>query len=556
MSKSQLDRPWLSLHTELDMNVPEFDGLLVSDHIQKHALTRGDDDALHYFHRSFSFSDVNNYANKLANVLTDNGATQRSVVGLHLPNIPAYPLAVAALSKGNFIGSGVSPLLQENELSYQINDANIETLITLDAFLPLVLAAAKNAQGLKRIFVCAATDFLTENALDLTSADGLVIKSFASELERASDSFDAIQIDPEETCFIQYTGGTTGQPKGAELSHKNLAYNPVIYNCVDKFPKDQNIALSPFPYFHVAGLSVMFDFYVHGSQLILIPDPRNLEHIIGCLKQHKVTIFSGVPAIYSGLLAEPGFRQLDFSSLQKSVTGAAPMPVALKDEINSVYGKAIVSDLFGMTETSPVYTVHPLAKQKEGSIGFPAPHCDVRIVNADDHSLLPFGEPGEICTAGPQVMKGYLNRPEQTAKTMFNADGKDFLMTGDVGYMDEDGYIFLCDRSKDMLIVGGYKVFSVEVEDKLAALDFIEMSAIIGSPDEKRPGNDVVNLFVQLKAEKRAQDEASIKEEITAWMRDNLAPYKIPKVIHIVDAIPLTPVGKLDKKVLRAQVAS
>lgn len=552
MSESQLDQPWLKLHQELDLNVPEYDGLIVADHLAQHTTERGSDNAIHYFDRTLNFSELTEYANKLANSLVSQGIKQRAVVGIHLPNIPAYPIAVAALSKANYVGSGVSPLLQEKELAYQLNDASIEVLITLDAFLPMVLSASKTAPSLKLILVCTGTDFVAETQLDLPKANQLTIVSFMDEIESASAQFSSVKTDSESTCFIQYTGGTTGQPKGAELSHKNLVYNPVIYNCADTFDHYGYIALSPFPYFHVAGLSVIFDFFVHGLELVLIPDPRNLEHIINCLKKFDVSVFAGVPAIYSGLLAESEFRQLDFSSLKKSLTGAAPMPVALKDELNSIYGKAIVSDVFGMTETSPVYTVHPLSRQKVGAIGFPAPRCDVRIVNADDKTVLPFGEAGEISTAGPQVMKGYLNRPEQTAETMFEADGKQFLMTGDVGYMDEEGYIFLCDRSKDMLIVGGFKVFSVELEDKLADLHFIEMCAVIGSPDEKRPGNDIVNLFVQLKADKVGQDQDLVKQEILTWMREHLAPYKIPKKIHIIEEIPQTAVGKLDKKKLRA----
>jgi len=205
-----------------------------------------------------------------------------------------------------------------------------------------------------------------------------------------------------------------------------------------------------------------------------------------------------------------------------------------------------------MTETGPCYVTHPATRYKPGSIGIPIAGTDVRIMDSETGTKdMPLGEPGEICTAGPQVMKGYLGLPEESARALREIDGHIWMYSGDVGYMDEEGYIFLCDRAKDMLIVGGFKVFSVEVEDKLCTLPEIASCAIIGTADEKRPGNDIVNLYIQLEPDYTGRDEAAIKETITAFCRANMAPYKVPKQIYIIDEIPLTPVGKIDKKALR-----
>ncbi|MCP5090300.1 MAG: long-chain fatty acid--CoA ligase, partial [Gammaproteobacteria bacterium] len=251
------------------------------------------------------------------------------------------------------------------------------------------------------------------------------------------------------------------------------------------------------------------------------------------------------------------FGDIDFSNLKVAITGAAPLTTTDRERIEAVIGANTLSDLFGMTETGPVHVGSPHKRSKAGSIGIPVPGADTRIVDLESGTKeMPFGEAGEIVTSGPHVMKGYLNLPDETAKAMREWRGKTWMYTGDVGYMDEEGYIFLCDRAKDMLIVGGYKVFSVEVEDKLKSLDFIAESAIVGTPDERRPGNDIVNLYVELTPESRGRDTESVREEIQKYCRANMAAYKVPRVIHIIDEIPLTPVGKIDKKVLRARAQS
>ena len=216
-----------------------------------------------------------------------------------------------------------------------------------------------------------------------------------------------------------------------------------------------------------------------------------------------------------------------------------------------------MSDIFGMTETGPCHTTNPVKAPKIGSVGLPCAGAKIRIRDVETGTKdMPLGEIGEICSAGPQLMKGYLGLPEESARAMREIDGERWMFTGDVGYMDDEGYVFLCDRAKDMLVVGGFKVFSVEVEDKLSALPMVAGSAVIGTPDKRRPGNDIVNLYVALSPEYRGQDEAALRAELTSWIRENMAAYKVPKQIIFIDAIPLTPVGKIDKKKLRAQALS
>jgi long-chain acyl-CoA synthetase len=252
------------------------------------------------------------------------------------------------------------------------------------------------------------------------------------------------------------------------------------------------------------------------------------------------------------MIANPAFSALDFSKLRLAVSGAAPLTRGSYDALSAVIGEHKISDAFGMTETAPCYTANPPRRYKLGSIGFPVPNAKVRIVDVETGKQdMPCGEPGEIICTGPQVMKGYLSLPDESAKALREIDGERWMFSGDVGYMDEEGYIFLCDRAKDMLIVGGFKVFSVEVEDKLSAMPEIAVCAIIGSEDKARAGNDIVNLYVELSASYKNADHDFVKDKIVTFCHDSMAAYKAPKHIHFIDAIPLTPVGKIDKKALR-----
>jgi long-chain acyl-CoA synthetase len=309
--------------------------------------------------------------------------------------------------------------------------------------------------------------------------------------------------------------------------------------------------------FHVAGLGITASALRHGARILLIPDPRDIEFFCRQMTRFPPTRLAAVPTLYQMLLENPLFGDIDFSNLEVAITGAAPLTGTDRERIEAAIGANKLSDLFGMTETGPVHVGNPHKRSKAGSIGIPVPGADTRIVDLETGTEeMPFGEAGEIVTSGPHVMKGYRHLPDETARALREWRGKTWMYTGDVGYMDDEGYIFLCDRAKDMLIVGGFKVFSVEVEDKLKGLDIIAESAVVGTPDEKRPGNDIVNLYVELKPDAKDRDAKAIVKEIQEYCRANMAAYKVPKVIRVIDEIPLTPVGKIDKKVLRASAQS
>jgi acyl-CoA synthetase (AMP-forming)/AMP-acid ligase II len=317
--------------------------------------------------------------------------------------------------------------------------------------------------------------------------------------------------------------------------------------------KGKETFLCAFPMFHMAGLAVASSGMAWGITQVLIPDPRNTEHIIKEYEQYRPSILVNVPSLFLMLMAEPAFAELEFSRLKNCLSGAAPFPADKIRELEAVVGDGKMIEVWGMTEASPLVTVNPaLGRKKIGSVGLPLPNTRMRVVDLEGgETQVPLGEEGELIVSGPQVMKGYLNRPEETRNSLREHDGSIWLHTGDVGRMDEDGFFYVVDRSKDMLIVSGYKVFSTEVEDKLYQHPAIEMCAIIGVPNPDRPDSEIVKLVVQKSDAYGDTPNEEVQAEIHAFAREKLAPYKVPKIFEFVDAVPLTAVGKVNKKALR-----
>ncbi len=549
-----LQTPWLKTYEKLGVQNLEPAELTLADYIAEHVQDRPSSPAIHYFTRSWTYAEVNEEANKLANALRALGVGAGDVVGFHMPNIPQYIFGLIAVSKLGAIGSGVSPLLAPPELAHQISDAKIKVLMSFEPLAPAVSAMSAPA-CLAHVMICGAGDMLGAPDVKLPDLEGVAAISYRTSVENKDANFETVPVDPTDTFMIQYTGGTTGKPKGAMLSHRTLLHNPL--QTLTLGPDIQfgtEILVSAFPLFHIAGLCFCLMGLLTGGSYELLPNPRDTDHFCDAMKSRPPTRIAAVPALYDMLTANPKFAEVDFSRTVAASSGAAPMTKTTHDKVVGIIGKSVMSDIFGMTETGPCHTTNPVGASKMGSVGIPCVGAKIRIRDVETGEKdMPLGEIGEICSAGPQLMKGYLGLPEESARAMREIDGERWMFTGDVGYMDEDGYVFLCDRAKDMLVVGGFKVFSVEVEDKLAGLPMVAGSAVIGTPDTKRPGNDIVNLYVALSPDYKDRDEAELKSELTGWIRENMAAYKVPKKIVFIDAIPLTPVGKIDKKKLRAE---
>ena len=528
-----------------------------------------DNMALAYQGLEISFGELDRYSNQFAHMLIENGFKKGDVVGINLPNTPEYIYSVIGTLKAGCIVSGVSPLLSDVQMHYQLDDLgkggkNV-ALVTLDAIFEHRL---KNiADKLPQLKVVVATSvigsFSKEDQAkikavreipsgEVTPLEGKTVYNFQDDvLTKFSTDLPKVDISPDDIGWIQYTGGTTGPPKGAMLSHRNYVSNMKAIITWLQWEEGKGVLLSGFPIFHIAGLTVSQGAIALGWSQVLIANPRDALHICNEMKKYKPTVLVNVPSLYQILINFRKFKRLDHSNLRYCISAAAPFPKESQEALESVVGEGKLLELYGMTELSPVATMNPsIGKKKLGSVGLPFLNVDLRIVDPETNKVVPLGEPGEICVKGPLVMQGYYNKPEETAKAI-DKDG--YMHSGDVGIMDEDGYIRIVDRTKDMIIVGGYKVFSAKVENGLAKHPAIGMVALIGIPNPERPGSEIVKAFIQINPDFEFDGNTeALKEDIIKFSKENLAPYEVPKLIEFSEELPLTVIGKIDKKVLRS----
>ncbi|MBA7665771.1 Long-chain-fatty-acid--CoA ligase [subsurface metagenome] len=514
-----------------------------------------------------TYKEIEKKINCFANFFIQNGLEKGDRIAIHLPNIPQYVIALYGTFYAGCTSTGMNFLLQPNEILYQLKDSGAVALVTLDSFYEQNVRKALST-GKTNVKLVITTNVADTLNIDLSMKeqlikigkipygevlplDGIKYCTFNEVLAKyPKDKSPDVKIDPfEDIAFLQYTGGTTGPPKGAMLTHANEIINlqQVIHQWEIDVIRGKEIFISGFPLFHLAGMFFNLGAVNYAATQLLIPDPRDVNYIANKIIEYHPTFMANVPTLYLMLLKNRKFKKADLSSFKIYVSGAAPFPAESIREFEDVVGKHKVLELYGMTEASPIVTLNPyIGKRKIGTVGIPVSNTDVKIVAVSDKSIeVPIGEPGEIVIKGPQIFQGYWNQPEETNRAL--KDG--WFYSGDVGIMDEDGYIKIVDRTKDMIIVSGFKVFSVEVDNKMNKHPAIELCSCIGIPDPDRPGSEIVKLYILLKKGYEANEE--IKANILKYAQENLAKYKIPKIIEISDQLPLTAVGKIDKKALR-----
>jgi long-chain acyl-CoA synthetase len=349
----------------------------------------------------------------------------------------------------------------------------------------------------------------------------------------------------DDTIFLMYTGGTTGPAKGAVLTQRSYMDNRMQTLTYLDLKSDMK-ALSAFPLFHIAGLAMGGFAITNGATQVCVPDPRDSHFLIESIKAHKPNIIVNVPTVFFEMMKQPEFKELDFSNVWFSLSAAAPFPPENMKELESVIGESRFIELYGMTETSPVTCCNPRhGKKKPASIGMPMPDTEFKLIDPGTGELVPQGEPGEIVIRGPQLMNGYFEQPEETANAL--RDG--WMFTGDIAYMDEDGYFYIVDRVKDMVNISGFKVFTRELDDFLVKHPDIDMAASFGVDDPQRPGSERVVAAIVLKPGVEKSDAE--KEKILQYLKDNVAPYKVPRVIKFMDTLPTSGVGKVLKRELK-----
>ncbi|MHA2390572.1 MAG: AMP-binding protein [Promethearchaeota archaeon] len=516
-----------------------------------------------------TFQEAERYIISFANFLIDNGLKKGDRLAIMLPNLPQYFIGLWGTFYAACTSTGMNFLLQIPEIIYQLKDSGAIALLTLDSFYEEKVRTALESGKTDVKLV------ITTNVADVLSIDeamkeqlvkigkvpiGKVIAleniptfNFKEILDKyPSDRAPEVENDPiNDIAFLQYTGGTTGPPKGAILTHENILYNiKHTYNWFEPGAnRGHDVYISGFPFFHLAGMSLNYGAVHSAAAQILIPDPRDTSYFSNKAKEYqdKISLMCNVPTLYLMLMGDRKFRKLNLREECGFLSGAAPFPSESIKEFEEIVGKEKVIECYGMTEASPIVTFNPyLGPKKIGTVGIPVQNTDVKIVNVEDGKTeVPIGEPGEIVIKGPQIFKGYWNKPRETEHALREG----WFYSGDVGVMDEDGYITIVDRTKDMINVSGFKVFSVEVDDKMNKHPAIELCATVGVPDKDRPGSEYVKLYALLKEGHEPSDET--KADILKYAQNNLAKYKVPRLIEIVKELPLTTVGKVDKKVLR-----
>jgi len=541
-------KPWL---VHYDKTVPEkleYPSMSYADALRKAFREVPSRTAVHYMGTAISYRELDELSNRFARFLIAKGCRPGDVVGSHLPNIPASYIGSAGIQKAGCVFTGISPLLTPDELAYQLNDSGTRVLVTADMLFPVVQKAIERT-GVKVVVVASVFDYLPQDvpAAPVTPLPGIETLSFREAIGALPADPVDVPIDPAAACLMMFTGGTTGPPKGALLTNNNIVHHIVQMNRWVRLHMGEHVVLSAFPMFHQAGNFIALWSLAMGCTLVAIPNPRDLAYVVKAIETCRPTLIVNVPTIFLELMKMPEFRSLDFSGVDFFVSGASAFPAEYILQFEEIVGKGKLIEVCGMTETSPILVALPRdGMKKVGSVGMPVSDTEVKLVDPGTGKPVPIGEPGELVARGPQVFTlGYHNKPEETAHTL--RDG--WIYTGDVAVMDEDGYFTIVDRLKDMVSVSGFKVFTREVDELLVKHPDIDHAATIGLPDPKRPGSEVVACAVVLKPG-RGGDEA-MRAKIASFVKEKMAPYKVPRVIQFMEALPMSAVGKVLKRELR-----
>jgi len=561
MSDPYAKRPWL-LH--YDAHVPPsltYGEKTFAEQFAETAAEFPEKTALVYLGRDLTYRQLDALSSSLARYLIDSGLEPGDVVGLHLPNLPAAYISVIAVQKAGGVSTGLSPLLTPHELEHQLNDSGARVVITVDVlFAKLAEVAAKTR--FRTAIVAEVGDFLPwpKRLLGkllgriptgaVTPLEGKTVVRFRDALRNAPAAPVLVKRAMDDVIFLMYTGGTTGLAKGAMLTSRSYMSNwAQVTTWLDLGADD--VALSAFPVFHIAGLALGGFSLLKGATQICVPNPRDTAALVASMKAYRPTVVVNVPTIYFELMKRDDFRALDHSRLKWCLSAAAPFPREYFAELEGIIGEGRFLELYGMTETSPVTCCNPRhGAKKAGSIGMPLTDTEVKLVDPETGELAAPGEPGELAIRGPQLMKGYHGKPGETAHAI--RDG--WMFTGDIATMDDDGYLFLVDRLKDMVIVSGFKVFTRELDDALLQHPDVALAASVGVPDPERPGSERVAAAVVLKPGVDATP--AVRESITAHLRKVVAPYKVPRQIEFVDELPTSGVGKILKREVKRRMTA
>jgi len=555
-----MEKNWQKCYQEgvpLEINPNEYESIpeMFEQSFKKYA----SNDAFHCMGATIKYEELDLQSRKFASYLQNNLGLQRGDrVALMMPNILQYPIALFGILRAGMVAVNVNPLYTARELEHQLKDSGSKAIVIFEnsasvlesviARTPVEHVLTTQIGDMLNFPKSLLVNFVIKKVKKMVPAWSISgSKSFLKELSKGDETkFVRPEIKREDTAFLQYTGGTTGVSKGAELLHANILANLLQARAWigPATEEGKEIIITPLPLYHIFSLTAnCFTFTSIGALNILITNPRDMKGFCKELMNWKFTALTGVNTLFNGLLNTPEFSAVDFSKLKLSLGGGMAVQHAVAEKWKQVTGAPLI-EAYGLTETSPAACMNPLdLPEFNGCIGLPISSTECVIKN-DEGENLPVGEIGELCIKGPQVMKGYWNRPEETKK-VFTEDG--FFRTGDIATMNEEGFFKIVDRKKDMILVSGFNVYPNEVEDVVAEHPKVFECAAVGHPDEK--SGEIVRLFVVKK------DDSLTEDELKAFCKDNLTGYKVPKSYIFKDELPKTNVGKILRKDLREQPA-
>ncbi|OQX59393.1 long-chain fatty acid--CoA ligase [candidate division KSB1 bacterium 4484_219] len=546
-----MEKPWLKHYEEGVPHTLEYPQKILSVLLQEVAEKHGEKPAIFFFGRILTFDQLNCLIDRFAAILHHLGIGKGDRVAIVLPNLPQYPIVHYAIMRLGAVIVPVNPLYVERELKYQLNDSGAKAAIVLNLVYPR-LKAIRAETSLENIIVTSVKDYLPPLLKLLyrfkERKKGTVarvkkepgVHFFMELMKQKLPSAPEVKVSVNDVAMFLYTGGTTGVSKGTVLTHENLVANAFqTRSWVSDIRDGEEVILSVLPFFHSYGMTTCMHLsLVCHSKALLVPR-FDTRQVLKLVQKHRVTIFPGVPTMYIAINNYPDVNKYDLSSIRACISGGAALPVEVQRQFERLTGGRLVEG-YGLSEASPVTHANPLyGLRKEGSIGVPFPSTEAKIVDLETCEDLPVGEIGELAVRGPQVMQKYWNRPEETQQTL--RDG--WLLTGDVARMDEDGYFYIVDRKKELIITSGFNVYPREIEEVLFQHPKVAEAAVIGVPDAHR--GEVIKAYVVVKEGKTATTE-----EIISFCQGKLARFKIPKIVEFRPELPKSMIGKVLRRVL------
>ena len=552
-AKKSVKKPWFENYPKGVPQTIKYENVTLPEAFRRSVQNFPDNPAVTFLGKVINYRELGELVDRLTVSLANMGVKKGSRVATLLPNVPQMIIAYYAAQS---LGASMvlnNPLYTDRELEHQLNDSESEFLVTLDLLAPRMIAL-KPKTSIKEIIVCHINDYLPFPKKQLFP---IVKKQMFRKIEKQGgvhEFLDLVKksgpkpkvadISFDDLACFQYTGGTTGVSKGVLLTHGNLSKNvQQINSWFPGFNPGEESIVGALPFFHSFGMTTVMNFALwNGWNIVPIPRPEP-QAILEALDTYKPTFMPAVPTMYVGMLRHPEFKKYNVTSLKGCFSGAAPLPLDVIREFEEATGSQICEG-YGLSETSPVATINPFGgKTKVGSIGLPISDTDIRIVDVDTGKKdMPTGESGEVLIKGPQVTKGYHKRPDETKEAVRGG----WLYTGDIGVMDEEGYFFIVDRKKDMIIAGGYNIYPRDIDEVLFEHPKVAEACAIGVPHDYR--GETVKAYVVLKP-----GETATEEEMIAYCKEKLAAYKVPKIIEFIDDLPKSAVGKILRKELRAK---